>query len=579
MTTKFKSKISGNFFLGLILASSAAAPSASAENLINRIGAFFGIKAPTPQTAPTPPSAVVPPPSISQPLHPTATTQPLAPTPQARTSPSAASKTPSSRLEKTLPGTKLQATSQLDRKGLKLILNEKADGVIIEGWNTQSLSAQESETLFQQFGVRVDAKGDPADGHLIAPSNVGRAGILEGDTYMKLGGKIYKGMTLKGYGGNVTHNGTPSIPTRDLQPEGSMALSEAFRDMEASTILLESNVSTYVGVLAVSRPTTYRGSPAANYVRLSRTALRMEDFIRVKGTDLAKLVDYMTDLLTDEMGKKMSVAEFDQWLVSQTADMLARKTHLRFRHASITESNIGIVEMVDLGDPQPYAGLKLPGEVAGDDVADFKTILKRAHDNIATLGGPANNLDFEKTFTESYDTRLSDLRQIDAARLNLNAATEGDLMKIGFTKIEAEMVLKFNADTPDGIIDPSEIKSIQNIARDIESILEKTTTDFMKLADGTQLGRYYVRSVGGAEGVRGLLEETREFMQKRNLTVTRDPKTGAAIASSQDLSDQIEKLALERAKKLGLERVGPANEVTRYSKFISMQILEVIARK
>ena len=101
-------------------------------------------------------------------------------------------------LERALGGTRRQAVQRLDQQGLKLVLNEQAQGVMIEGWSTKQLTQAEADSLFRQFGVRVVADASQGTGALLAPNNVGRAGILDGPVFMKMNGKVYKGLTLKG---------------------------------------------------------------------------------------------------------------------------------------------------------------------------------------------------------------------------------------------------------------------------------------------------------------------------------------------------------------------------------------------
>lgn len=467
-------------------------------------------------------------------------------------------------LEKALARTQRQHVSKLDKSGLQLVLNERMDSVTIEGWSTQPLTTAQKDALFNKFGVRADWTINQGDDYYLAPDNVGRAGILDGPVFMKLNGKVYRGLTLKGYGANKGNS-------MGEQPAGSLAFDESIRDMEVSTILVENNVSTYVGVLSVQRPNN-----KANFVRLSRTALRMEDFMRVQGADLTKLVDYMTDLMTEEMGKKLTFAEFNEWLVRETGDLMARKDHIRFKHASITNSNLGIGEMVDLGDFG--GGMILPEDYKPQNAGQFKSVCQRVHENMVKADPSLGSVPFDQWFDESYGSRLKELRALDASRINLNRAQEADLKKIGFTAEEALEVVKFNASIADGVIDPMEIASIKTMTRDVKAILEKATTDFMTLSDGSQLASYYVRGIGGTEGVRALMEEARTILKNKGISLSRDA-SGKITGNVAQVSAELERLALERAKKLGFEKVLVADRVTNFSRFIAKQALEVIVKK
>lgn len=478
-------------------------------------------------------------------------------------------------LERALGGTRRQAVKRLDHQGLKLVLNEQAQGVMIEGWSTQQLTQAEAESLFSQFGVRVVADASQGTGALLAPNNVGRAGILDGSVFMKMNGKVYKGLTLKGYGGNTVHG-------KDEQPGGSLDFAESIRDMEVSSIFLENHVDTYVGVLSVQRPATSAGMRTeaglkSNYVRLSRTALRMEDFIRVQGPKLATLVDYMTDQLREEVGHKMSVPEFANWLSAKTGDLMARKDYLRFQHASITDSNLGLGEMVDLGDTWSGAGLRTPGSYRSQ-ASEFGSIVRRVRENLSGIDASVERGANDVRFTEAYNARLAELRAFDQARVNFNAATVDELVAAGFTASEADAVIKLNHSLPNGIIDPMEVRALKAITRDVDAILGRATTDFMRLSDGSQLSQYYVRNLGGAEGVRSVLEETRAYMEQNGYRLSRDA-SGRVVGQVREVQAQVERLALAQAERAGFSRAVIANESTYFARFISTQVLEVVVRR
>lgn len=476
-------------------------------------------------------------------------------------------------LEGILPGTKLQGVEKFDHHGVKVHLNETLDGVNIEGWSTKPLTQAETEAILRQFGVRTTTSTVGPDGSFIIPDNVGRAGVLEGETYLKLDGKVYKGLTLKGYGGNS--NGANF---RGPQPDGSLDLTEALYDTEVSKLMVENGVDSYLGVIVVERP-----GNRANFVRLSRTVLRMEDLQRIKGPSVMKIVDYLTDLMRDEMGKKLTPVEFTEWLATHTGDLMARKEHLRMYHGSITNSNLGIGELVDFGG----AELMLPGDEAGSQYKTFKqserfkTILNEVHKNLSAADADIAKVNSAKLFDEAFSGRLKDLQKFDSERINLSKANEVDLTKIGFTAQEAADIVKYNANTIDGIIDPSEVKEIQGISREIDEILAKTTTEFLRLSDGTRLSSYYVRSAGGPEGVRDLLGKARDLVTQKNLKLTRGPNGEIDFRSAdvKTLQVELEKLAVEKARSLGFTRVLVGKDATQFARFIARQLIEVIVKR
>jgi hypothetical protein len=479
------------------------------------------------------------------------------------------------RLEQALGGTRRQPIERLERQGLKLVLNEQAQGVMIEGWSTQPLTAAQAGSLFDQFGVRVVESPAGASGAFLAPDNVGRAGVIEGPVFMKMNGKVYRGLTLKGYGGN-TVNGKPA------QPGGSLDFAESIRDMEVSSVFLENNVDTYVGVLSVERPATAAGmrteaGAKANYVRLSRTALRMEDFIRVRGPKLATLVDFMTDQLREEVGHKMSVSEFADWLSTKTGDLMARKDYLRFQHASITDSNLGLGEMVDLGDTWSGSGLRTPGSYRSQS-ADFQRIVQRVRQNLNGIDASVSVSGSDLKYDQAYSARLAELQAFDRARVNFSRASLAELEGLGFTNSEARSIIELNHSLPDGILDPVEIKALKTITRNVDEILARATSDFLRLSDGAQLSRYYLRNLGGAEGVRSVLNETRSFMEQRGYRLSRDA-SGRLVGNVAEVQAQLERIALAQAERAGFSRAVLANESTYFARFIATQALEVIVRR
>src|SRR4051794_16337185 len=58
-------------------------------------------------------------------------------------------------LQQILNGTKPQRVAKLDRTGLKLVLNDRMDGVTLEGWSTKVLTPAQTGSLLDQFGVSV----------------------------------------------------------------------------------------------------------------------------------------------------------------------------------------------------------------------------------------------------------------------------------------------------------------------------------------------------------------------------------------------------------------------------------------
>jgi len=482
---------------------------------------------------------------------------------------------PQTALEKTLGAHRKQPVQKLDHQGLRIFLNEQVEGVRLEGWATRELTPAQTEALLAQFGVRTLVQADGEVKYFLAHAGAPGLGMaLEADVHLRLDGKVYTGLTLKGYGGNTVH-GEP------LSPGGTLELIEALREMEMGNLLRELQIDTSLGVLAIRRPAASSVSnpsaihSRANLVRLTRTSIRLSDLTEAHGERLRKLVDVATDLLKEELGKKLTSAEFAEWLVRETADVLARKDYLRFQHASVRASSLGLAEFLDVGLAQSGGAMKLPGQYVSQD---FRSLLKEAHRGLSRLGPTVAGADFDTVFEAAYEARQRLLVEFDRARVNLSKATEAELLRIGFTAEEAVEVVKYNLNVAHGILDPMEIRGIKAITRDVSKMLERTTTDFLRLADGTQLGAYYVRQVGGAAGVRAILEETRTYLHRNRLSVARD-LSGMLAGELPRVEAEIERITLARVRALGYERAIAANELTNLSKFIARQALELIVRR
>lgn len=408
-------------------------------------------------------------------------------------------------LSQKFPQTTLQPVERLDPSTLQVFVNANLAGIPanIPGWNSDDPSKSDMAKLMELFGVRTtDQKPPYAPGTelFFFSKGVGRSGILEkdqpGDYFLKHNGVSYKGLTIKGYGGNLGN-------FRGLQPDGTLNVTEAVRDTILSSIMLENGIDSYVGLLHVDRPKSQ-----SNFIRLSRTVFRMNDLTDRKGQELRTVVDYMTTLLQDEVGKKMDANEFYDWLVNKSAKVIAGKNYVRFRHGSITGAdNFGIGEMVDFGEGEYWGDKPVTNQYANpDQKREFKEHLRRAAANIAQEFGLTK--DFETAFEPTYENHLSELKAKDAARVNLATADSASLKNIGLSDLTTQALLQAQKSKAFGILTREEAMDLPGISpQEKEIIWHKTRTPFITMDENRVLPSAILQTLGGASGVREALSK------------------------------------------------------------------------
>lgn len=405
-----------------------------------------------------------------------------------------------------VPGTALQLVEPIPPgEIIKVHFNPGLVGAEcwLEGWNGKIPGQSQDATARTLFGVRTMANSlTPADTDMLyfQSKGVGRSGIWEtvepGKYFMKYKGQFYKGLTIKGYGGNQ--------PGKPLQQAGSLEFKEAMRDTILSNVLLENGVDSYVGFLYVER-----AGGKANFVRLSRSAYRLNDLIDRTGPDLAQVVDHLSSLLTDEVGKKMTPSEFYDWLARSTAESVAGAEYLRFTVSNTNKDNVGIGELVDFGEAELHSS-KVEFEKAYTDYsgktqsASIKDHVKTACDKLA------KEFQLTKTFDAVYDsafaTGFKAMEATDAARIDLAAATLRDLMTIGLDQNTAEKIIKHRDQADFGLLTREDAMTVKGVSEESAQIIwNKTKTSLITLEGGRMLPSAFLGTMGGTSGVRSVL--------------------------------------------------------------------------
>lgn len=400
--------------------------------------------------------------------------------------------------------------------------------VNLDGWGTQNEVKPDRAKLLESFAVRTlpsNISAQQAGRFYYIGQGVGRSGVLEkseiGDYFAKVGTVYLKGLTIKGYGGNT-------VAGKSQQPDGSLNASEAYRDTLTSKILLEYGVDTYVGSVTVERGGT-GSSQQANFIRLSRTSLRMNDLYDRKGQDLRKTVDHLIELLQDEVGMKMTPEMFMNWLVARTARTLAGKEYLGLRHGSQTRDNLGIAELVDHGegvyDPAAYSKSTSQGQVS-----TFRGYVMDSAKNIAKeYGLDTSNLD--KIFEENFNVRTNQMAAQDASKIMLDTATIKDLQRLGLSANATRKVLQMQSEDSFGILSVNDILESDSITnRDRKLLMQKTATEAMKIDGGKYLPLAITNELTSA-GIREVLSKTLSIIKDQNIDKNDTTKVQALLAS------------------------------------------------
>lgn len=411
---------------------------------------------------------------------------------------------PTINLPAIVPGSTTQPVEDVpQREFYSVFVNDGLYGqsMNVPGWSNETNQKPNYKTMIEVYGVRTTSTpATSAESVFHVGANVGRSGVWEkqasGDYFAIINGKPKKGLTIKGYGGNT-------VVGKQAQPEGSLDAAEAYRDTLLSKILIERNVDTYTGAYTVVRPTA-AGKMNANYIRISRSTLRMNDLIDRKGADLRATVDHLRTLIADEVGEVYSEKEFSQWLVKATAETLAGKEHARVSASNDNKDNLGIAELVDFGEAKynPYEYKE------GYDLTNGWSKGLRAHpitaaENIAHEYG--FKIDAGKLFDDAYKAKKQELEKTDAARIFLERASVDELKAIGLTEESAAKIVDLQAKLPFGILTLDDVTSVLANSNDVAIVKSKTTTNVLKMEDGHIIPNAVFEEVGGGSGLREIM--------------------------------------------------------------------------
>lgn len=411
---------------------------------------------------------------------------------------------PSINLPAIVPGSATQAVEDVpQREFYSVFVNDGLYGqtMNVPGWSNETNQKPNYKSMIEAYGVRTTTKPvASADSVFHVGANVGRSGVWEkqasGDYFAIINGKPKKGLTIKGYGGNT-------VVGKQAQPEGSLDAAEAYRDTLLSKILIERNVDTYTGAYTIVRPTA-GGNQNANYIRISRSTLRMNDLIDRKGVELRATVEHLRTLIADEVGQVLSEQEFTKWLVKATAETLAGKEHARVSASNDNKDNLGIAELVDFGEARynPYEYKE------GYDLTNGWSKGLRAHpitaaDNVAKEYG--FKIDGESIFDESYKAKKLALEKADAARIFVDRAGVDELKAIGLSEESAKKVVGLQSQLAFGILTLDDVTSVIANQEEVQLIKQRTTTQVLKMADGHVIPNAVFEELGGGQGLREIL--------------------------------------------------------------------------
>ena len=417
-------------------------------------------------------------------------------------------KVPSIELTTAVPGAVVQKVENItDRSQLSVLHNTSLfnQTLNLPGWNAYTRNAPVAQGIMNAFAVHTNAdatSAQPTDAVFYVGRKVGRSGVWElenaGDYFAKIDGRPLKGLTIKGYGGNLSAN--------RLQPEGSMDAAEAYRDMLITKILMEKNVDTYVGAITIVRPSA--AGLKSNFIRLSRTSLRLNDVMDRTGQELKSTVEHLTQLLADEVGHKMTPEEFANWLVLRSAITLASKEQARVKSSNNNKDNFGFAELVDFGEAN-YAPLTyVPGsdsnvslQPVGQETLGDHVVTAASH--LATEYGFKINA--PAIFKAAYQHEFDRLEAKDHSRIDLDSASARDLKKVGLSDNSVAQILALRQERPFGLLTTAEIMNKMATAEDRKVLQERTTTAFMRLSNGVILPNVLIEEIGGAKGLRTMI--------------------------------------------------------------------------
>jgi hypothetical protein len=448
---------------------------------------------------------------------------------------------PSVDLTDVVPRSGVQAVEDIpDRDKLSIFINEALleQKMSLPGWDSSTNQLPNRDLLLEAFAVRTTqnpASLQVGNSIFYSGAGVGRSGVWElqkaGEAFAFIDGRPLKGLTIKGYGGNAG---------KGYQPNGSLDAAEAYRDTVLSRILMEKGADTYIGALTVVRPTGM-----ANYIRLSRSSLRMNDLMDRSGTELRATVEHLSTLIADELGKRPNPQEFAEWLVERSARTLAHKEHARVTASNHNKDNFGIAELVDFGEAKyDPLNFKHGFDVVGNGTGWQKGLKPHpieAAQNIAKEYGFAGN--FEALFDKTYKERVELLITRDAARVNLDLASEKELKELGLSELAARKIVKLQFTLPYGILTVEDVLSNLSLTdSEKKTIRRQATTSLLRMPDGHILASSVIAEVGGNEGLREVFKAALSGM------------TAAELADPAKVQTAIAQIAKEKMTERGVDR-------------------------
>ncbi|MCX7979321.1 MAG: hypothetical protein N2578_09995, partial [Bdellovibrionaceae bacterium] len=345
---------------------------------------------------------------------------------------------------------------------------------------------------------------------------------------------------IKGYGGNAG---------KGYQPNGSLDAAEAYRDTVLSKILMEKGADTYIGALTVVRPAS-SSQVMANYIRLSRTTLRMNDLIDRKGDELKATVEHLRVLVSEELKSSITVEQFVDWLVKRSATTLAAKEHARVTASNHNKDNFGIAELVDFGEAKydPFS-FKKGYDVFGDKGSSWNSGLKAhviaAANNIADVFGFKTKPDYSAIFDQTYKEREAALLAKDKARVLVDVVDQNELKKIGLSDLTIKRILDLRASLDFGLLTTLDIlEKVPMTPAERKIVLENTTTQLMRTADGHILSNVLISELGGADGLRKVIDSALKELR------------AADMQNEKIVMDKIKEKVRQRMSEVGSLRFG-----------------------
>ncbi len=479
-------------------------------------------------------------------------------------------KVPSLQLQNVVPGSLVQTVEDIpDKSKLSVFYNDLllTQKMMLPGWNSSKQKSPNDIEIIEAFGIRTTVKTaspNAPQSLFFVGKGVGRSGVWEkervGDSFAVIDGRPLKGLTIKGYGGNAS--------TNRPQPDGSLDVAEAYRDTVLSKILMETGADTYIGALAVVRP-NQSNDTQANYIRLSRSSLRLNDVMDRQGVQLEATLDHLQSLVAEELGAKPTVEEFTNWLVKRSAQTLARKEHARVTASNHNKDNFGIAELVDFGEAEykPF-NFEVNADVNGKAGSSWNSGLKKhvleAAKNISSQFNFSG--DFPTLFEGVYNTEQQRLIRQDAARIILDVASKNELNRIGLSDLTVERILRLQKELAFGILTIDDVLTkVAMTASEKKLIKQNATTQSMKLSDGHILSNVVVAEIGGAEGLREVLLKTMSQLST------------AELAQEKIVASKVAANIKEKMQKIGTDRF--ANTYGSYGPNVAGNISRQLGEK